>query len=51
MRLETIKMLAHGIPLWQRLLLPMLWDGVFKNHLRTTGSVSANIRVIERTFG
>ena len=51
MRPETMEMLARGLPLWQRLLLPMLGAGVLNDHLRIAGSVSANMRIVERTFG
>lgn len=49
-----MEMFSRGLPLWQRMLVPTLAPGVMSTMsegLRFTEALSANMRIVERTFG
>ncbi|CAN0311885.1 unnamed protein product, partial [Pylaiella littoralis] len=51
---ETMEMLSRSLPLWQKLVVQTLGAGVVSTtneRLRLTETLSANVKIIERTFG
>lgn len=54
MHSETMEILSRGLPLWQRMLVPTLAPGVMltmSDGLRLKEALSANMRIVEKTFG